>query len=55
MLSRYEIYKSFVVDLGKLSISLEEKLILKLLYFMGYNPSSTEKESKLLDETKVPI
>ena len=50
---RYEIYKSFTIDLGKLSFALEERLLLKLLYFMGYSPTTAEKESELLDETKV--
>nr|XP_018668116.1 vacuolar protein sorting-associated protein 13D [Ciona intestinalis] len=49
----YGIYKSLNIDVGRLSLQLEEQLLLKLLYFIGYGKISSQQDTELLDETKV--
>ena len=51
--SRYEIYKSLEVSVGKLSIAIEERLMLKLLHFIGYGLALSQRDTELLTEAKV--
>uniref|UniRef100_H2ZA64 Intermembrane lipid transfer protein VPS13-like C-terminal domain-containing protein n=1 Tax=Ciona savignyi TaxID=51511 RepID=H2ZA64_CIOSA len=51
----YEIYKSLSMDIGRTSLNLEEELLLKLVRFAGGGKTTSERDSQLLDETKIPV
>ncbi|XP_076807510.1 intermembrane lipid transfer protein VPS13D-like [Clavelina lepadiformis] len=51
----YEIYKSLEVSIGKLSIAIEERLMLKLLHFIGYGLALSQRDTELLTEAKMDL
>jgi len=53
--SLYEIFKSVKVSCEKMSIQLEERLLLKILQFIGLHKSSDKQDSELIDEMKVDL
>nr|CAB3267626.1 vacuolar protein sorting-associated protein 13D [Phallusia mammillata] len=51
----YQIFKSFSIDVGRLTVQIEERLLLKLLHFVGYGPASSGRDSEVLDEAKMDL